>query len=67
MKTRLKTLADLRREEEWDIGQARTCSVCPEVFLTKKDLHIHRASHRNKFAFANGHKREITCEKTVTT
>lgn len=43
--------------KDWDMGQARTCLVCGDVFLTKKDLHIHCANHRT----------EMLCEKTVTT
>lgn len=46
-------------EKNWDMGQARTCLVCGEVFLTKKYLRMHRAKHRNK--------PEMTCEKTGTT
>lgn len=45
--------------KNWDMGQARTCLVCGDVFLTRKYLRIHRANHRKKT--------EVLCEKTVTT
>lgn len=45
--------------KDWDMGQARTCLVCGDSFLTRKNLRIHRANHRNKT--------EVICEKTVTT
>lgn len=62
-----KTLGQLHREKEWDMGQARTCLICGDVLLTKKNLRIHRAKHRNKLAFTPTNKMEVTCEKTVTT
>lgn len=43
-------------EKNWDMGQARTCLNCEDIFLTKKDLRIHRAKHT-----------EIKCVKTATT
>lgn len=54
-----KTLEQLRREKEWDMGQARTCLVCGDVFLTRKNLRIHRANHRKRT--------EMLCEKIVIT
>lgn len=54
-----KSLAELLREKNWDMGQARTCLVCGDILLTKKDLRIHRAKHRNKM--------EMSCAETVTT
>lgn len=42
----------------WGMGQARTCLVCGDILLTKKDLRIHRANHS---------RTETLCEKTVTT
>lgn len=44
-------------KKNWDMGQARTCLICGDIFLTRKDLRIHRANHRM----------EMSCEKTVTT
>lgn len=42
----------------WDMGQARTCLNCGGIFLTKKNLRIHRAIHRTT---------ETKCARTATT